>query len=146
MQYEEYGNAKYLGNHLIKAVKEDITTVDIKQGTKTIADYAFGYCIGLTSVTIPNGVVSIGDRAFKYCSSLTSITIPDSVTSIGEEAFYDCWGLTSITIPTSVTSIGYWAFRYCSSLTINVRAASKPSGWDSNWNYGNCPVNWGYKG
>ncbi|MCI5819146.1 MAG: leucine-rich repeat domain-containing protein, partial [Acidaminococcus sp.] len=93
LQYEEYGNAKYLGNHLIKAVKEDITTVDIRQSTKTIADGAFGYCIGLTSVTIPNGVVSIGDRAFSGCSNLKSITIPDSVISIGNEAFFGCENL-----------------------------------------------------
>ena len=97
LQYEEYGNAKYLGNHLIKAATNDITTVDIKQGTKTIAGNAFYRCSSLTGVTIPNSVTSIGESAFYYCSGLTSITIPNSVTSIGESAFYGCSGLSVTT-------------------------------------------------
>ena len=91
-------------------------------------------------------VTSISDSAFSCCSSLTSITIPDSVTSIGSWAFSSCTSLTSITIPDSVTSIGKVEFEDCESLTIYCEATSKPSGWDSNWNYSNCPVVWGYTG
>ena len=103
---------------------------------------AFYNCSSLTSVIIPDNITSIGDRAFSGCSLLTSITIPDSVTSIGEFAFYNCSSLTSITIPDSVTSIGDRAFYVCSSLAIYCEVASKPSGWDSYWNYSNCPVVW----
>ena len=85
----------------------------------SIGMYAFEGCSGFTSITIPDGVTSIGNYAFEYCSSVTSITIPDSITTIGSSAFYGC-----------------------SSLTIYCEVASKPSGWDSNWNYGNCPVIW----
>ncbi len=76
----------------------------------------------LEKVTIPNSVTTIGYSAFKYCTSLTSITIPDSVTSIGD-----------------------YAFSGCTSLTIYCEVNSKPSGWNSDWNYSNCPVEWGYK-
>ncbi len=79
-------NVLYIGNHLICA--EDISgEYEIKAGTKTIADEAFGYCSELTGVIIPDGVISIGYEAFSGCESLTNIKIADSVISIGEYAF-----------------------------------------------------------
>ena len=71
MQFEEYGNANYLGNHLIAATSVDITTVDVRQGTKTISCGAFKECDSLTSIKIPDSVTSIGGYAFSDCSSLT---------------------------------------------------------------------------
>ena len=88
------------------------TSLIIKDGTKSIGDYAFENCGSLTRVTIPDSVTSIGNYAFYYCRNLSSITIPDSVTSIGDYAFLNCTSLTSITIPNSVTSIGWGAFGY----------------------------------
>ena len=91
--------------------------VVIKDGTLSIAYYAFSGCKGLTSVTIPDSVTSIGSGAFSGCKGLTSVTIGNSVTSIGWYAFYGCTGLTSIEIPDSVTSIGNSAFDCCTGLT-----------------------------
>ncbi len=107
----------YIGNHLIKAKDNVSGSVEIKQGTKTIANSAFYHCWHLTSVTIPDSVTSIGSSAFNYCTSLTSVTIGNGVTSIGGHAFYDCTSLTNITLPDSVTSIGGSAFYRCTSLT-----------------------------
>ena len=98
------------------------------------------------NLVIPNSVTSISDYAFSGCYSLKAITIPNSVTSIGNWAFSHCSSLTSIFIPNSVTSIGEHAFVVCSSLTIYCERIAKPSGWNSNWNYDNRPVVWGYKG
>ena len=78
----------YIGNHLVEA-KTSSGAYDVKDGTKTITDYAFKACSSLNSVTIPDGVTSIGDSAFEDCTKLTSITIPDSVISIGYRAFYN---------------------------------------------------------
>lgn len=89
----------------------------IKEGTLTIADFAFVDCNNLTNITIPESVTSIGDWAFSGCSSLGSLTIPDSVISIGNFTFYGCTALTSITIPDSVISIGDSEFESCSVLT-----------------------------
>lgn len=79
-------------------------------------------------------------------SSIEYDTVTYNVTSIRNGAFDDCTGLISIVIPVSVTSIGRYAFADCTSLTIYCEAASQPSGWDSSWNYYNCPVVWGYNG
>ena len=107
----------YIGNHLIEAKTSINGAYEIKNGTRTIAGYAFYGCTSLTSVTIPDSVTSVGRYAFYNCVSLTSITIPDGVTSIGEYTFYSCDNLTSITIPDNVTSIGDDAFCNCTSLT-----------------------------
>ena len=121
---------------------DNLTSITIPESVTNIGWYAFSGCSSLTSITIPEGVTSIGLSAFSGCSSLTRITIPDSVTSIGENVFGWCSSLTSITIPEGVTSIGLRAFLGCSSLTIYCEAASKPTGWVSNWNNSNCPVVW----
>ncbi len=101
-----------------------------------------------TSIEIKEGTKGIADNAFFFHTGLSSITIPNSVISIGKEAFYNCTGLSSIIIPNSVTSIGEYAFRnWTEDQTINCRASGKPEGWDENWNYG-CDANivYGYKG
>ncbi len=124
----------------------------LKDGVATVV----GQPTNITSANIPSSithkgktylVTSIGSSAFSGCTALTSITIPDSVTSIGASAFYECTLLESIIIPESVTSIDYHAFGDYLSLTIYCEATSKPSGWDSDWNYYSySPVVWGYKG
>ena len=107
----------YIGNHLIE-VKEDVSgSVEIRQGTKTIAAAAFSGCASITSITIPDGVTKIDAETFHDCTSLTSITVPNSVTCISHWAFWDCTSLKNITIPDSVTSIGEFTFRGCTSLT-----------------------------
>ena len=89
----------YLDNYLLKykGTMPSNTSIEIKDGTLLIADYAFEYCRDLTSVEIPNSVTSIGSSAFKYCSGLTSVEIGNSVTSIGDNAFRYCSGLNSVT-------------------------------------------------
>ena len=109
----------YAGSFLLK-YKGTIPAnakVEIKDGTKGIADYAFFGRSSLTSISIPNSVTSIGNYAFQKCSGLTTVSIPNSVTSIGNYAFQKCSGLTSVSIPNSVTSIGEHAFSECSYLT-----------------------------
>ncbi len=108
----------YIDNCLIEAENDEIPeNYTINNGTRVIADEAFGWCVSLISITIPDSVTSIGEDAFHSCVSLISITIPDSVTSIGEDAFHSCVSLISITIPDSVTSIGNGAFWDCENLT-----------------------------
>ena len=109
----------YVGNALYKykGTMSEKTSIETKEGTTSITDYAFDGCSSLASITIPEGVTSIGSYAFRGCSSLTAITIPEGVTSIGSCTFYNCTSLTAINIPEGVTSIEDYAFYYCSNLT-----------------------------
>lgn len=72
------------------------------------------------------------------------IIIPDTIKKIGNYQFCGFNNVTSIVIPNSVESIDDSAFLFCPSLTINCEAASKPSGWHSNWNAADCKVVWRY--
>ena len=121
---------------------DGLTSVVIPDSVTGIGNSAFCGCTSLTSVVIPDSVTSIGEWAFSWNSKLTSVVIPDSVTSIGSYAFRNCTSLPSVVIPDSVTSIGEEAFACCSSLTIYCEASSKPSGWNSSWNYSSRPVVW----
>ena len=136
LQYNEYDNAKYLGNEnnpyliLVKAKSKDIVTCVIDEKCKFIYTSAFWNCNSLTEIEIPSNVISrVMSYAFQGCSNLTSIEIPDSVTSIGEYAFSGCSGLTSVTIGNSVTSIGFDAFDICTSL-IRVYYKGTKEQWD----------------
>ena len=110
----------YAGNvaYKYKGVMPKETQITIKDGTLSIADYAFSKCVGLTSIVIPKSVTNIGRWAFSGCNSLKSVTINcpnvgswfsylpsikeivlgDKVTSIEIGAFSGCRGLTSIKV------------------------------------------------
>lgn len=72
-----------------------ITGIQFNQ-TKTIGDFAFACCLGVTNVTIPEGVTTIENNAFAYCPHLLTMSIPASVTSLGSLLMYNCQALTDI--------------------------------------------------
>jgi len=128
LTFNEYGNAKYLGNAdnpyfaLIEMKNTNYSSCTIHEKTKIIADYAFSGCTRLTEIVIPDSVTHIGHYAFSswhegYCTSLTSVVIGNGVTSMGEYAFSNCDSLTSVVIGDGVTSIGDGVFADCDSLT-----------------------------
>ena len=94
---------------------KDVTAVVIKDGVKSIGNYAFYNCQKLKSITIPDSVTCIGNWAFEGCISLTTITLPDSITEIGYGAFYNS-GLKHLTIPDGVTEIFNFTFDRCPDL------------------------------
>ncbi len=95
---------------------QEIRTVEIEEGVKSIGANAFLMHQNLESVTIPNTVEYIASNAFAGCSGLSGLTIPTGVTAIGESAFCDCEALTEIIVPNSVDSIAAYAFSGCAGL------------------------------
>ncbi len=120
MYYHDEANWKsdtlYIGNHLIITNNLNMSTYTVKEGTRTIAPYAFRDCTSLRNVTLPDSLTAIGSSAFYNCTSLNYIDIPDGVMFIDQNAFGTCTSLQSIQIPDSVTEIGSYAFSHCLSL------------------------------
>ena len=78
--------------------KENLISVSIPEGIKTLEEAAFYNCPNLIDVSIPDSVTIIGDRVFSDCISLNSISLSDKVTTIGKDVFQRCTSLNSISI------------------------------------------------
>lgn len=116
------------------------TTIDIKEGTKSVSTGAFASCRKIVNVTIPYGIERISERMFLWCDNLKNVSIPDSVKKIDEYAFQGCKSMTEITLPNSVTRIEDGIFYNCSKLTSITFKGTKEE-WNgisksNNWNLG----------
>ncbi len=106
----------------------NLVTVTIGNDVETIGYYAFGDCYKFTTLNLGNSIKHIGDRAFMWAKVLTGFTLPSTLETIGERAFLQNKVITSLTIPSSVTSIGQSAFMYCAALTsVTVEATTPPT-------------------
>ena len=90
-------------------ITED-TVINIKKGTKAIADYAFLDKTNLMNVTLPDMLEYIGEASFRGCKYLPEIVIPDSVKYIGASAFQYCENMCDIAFPDELDFIGRSAF------------------------------------
>lgn len=106
----------YIGNHLIKANKAISGDCKIKNGTTSIASYAFEECTKLKSITMPDSVCKMSDGAFGNCKALEAAKISNTLKEIEGGVFSGCAALKSIEIPSGVTRIGYDAFSGCKAL------------------------------
>ena len=92
----------------------------IPDGTVSVGDYAFYYCVNVSSITVPGSVRSLGEGAFGNCSSLTKAVLNEGLEEIGEYAFQSSSGIRDIIIPASVKSVGKNGLRLSSECRIRV--------------------------
>jgi hypothetical protein len=94
----------------------------LPKNLKSIRDYAFNHCGGLSgTIEIPASVRdTIGRSAFSFCDGLTGIKL-SAAKYIGESAFQNCTNLSgTLIIPDSVYTIKPWAFAYCGGLSVEL--------------------------
>ena len=98
------------------------TAIQIKDGTKGIASYAFSLSSpeNLISITLPYSLTTLSNGALSDCTSLKNVNLSANVSSIGNSAFSGCSNLTSITIPSSVTTIGDDAFKASGIISVTI--------------------------
>ncbi len=121
----------YLGANLLvyKGEMPEDTEITIKEGTKSIAAYAFDRNVNLKKVTLPKSLTHIGDFAFAWCFNLVSVVTPeddyltdeknkllDDKGYIGDCAFSSCEKLEFFHFPSAVTFIGMYVFSHCDHL------------------------------
>ncbi len=115
-----------------------ITEIEVQNGVKSIGNYAFYNCTGLSEITIPDCVTSVAGNAFSGTGWWNSqsngivyldyillgvkgtcgqiVRIKDGTRVLANNAFYYNSQITRVTIPDSVKSIGVYAFRGCTGL------------------------------
>jgi hypothetical protein len=99
--------------------KIKLSYVVFPKSIKSIRDFAFSHCSGLTgTLVIPPSVRdTIGKSAFAFCNNITGVTL-SAAKYIAESAFQNCTSLTgTLVIPDSVFTIKDWAFSYCYKLS-----------------------------
>lgn len=99
----------------------------IPDGTVSVGDYAFYYCVNVSSITVPGSDRSLGEGAFGNCSSLTKAVLNEGLEEIGEYAFQSSSGIRDIIIPTSVKSVGKNGL--CLSSGCRIRVLSTDTVW-----------------
>lgn len=108
--------ALYCGKYLL-AVNEDYAgKLEIKPGTRMVADFAASSCESITEVTMPDSLAILGEGAFNSCSALENVIIPASVTTLIGSTFRFCDSLVSVTVPETVTTMGNQVFYDCKNL------------------------------
>lgn len=101
----------YIGKNLFNHKGETVTTksIDIKEGTVSISNYAFFRCSGLESISCPSSLRYIGVGAFRGHSTLRNIKLNEGLEVIDNDAFWNS-KLEEIEIPSTVKKIGEIAF------------------------------------
>lgn len=121
------GNEVYAGRWFLGLKDITATTLNLRDDTIGIANYALVYNESLTgNIVLPDSVKIIGNAAFAY-SKCVNVVLGSGVEIIGEAAFANCENLTSLILgsfdfvagelmESSLKTIGNNAFQDCKAL------------------------------
>lgn len=102
----------YCGNILVAFNEDCSENIEIKEGTRVIADSPNKGC-DIKTINFPDSLIKIGSKAFSGCKQITVIDFPQNLVEIGSFAFYDCENISEIVLPNSLVEIGESAFAHC---------------------------------
>lgn len=94
----------------------EVTKVTLSSSVTTIGSYAFCGCENLKTIVINDGLKSIEDGAFENCGELKNIELNEGLERLGAYAFYECTALEEIVLPNSLRRIEWETFYGCTSL------------------------------
>ncbi len=100
--------------------RNEITEINLAEGTKSVGAYAFYDLPNLEKVTIGAEKIKLGQGVFMDCPKLNNVSVNASV--IPAYAFYDCKALANITLGKDVESIGEYAFKGTNISSFTVKA------------------------
>jgi len=126
----------------IAAEGEELTVINVPEGVRSIADFAFYNCGRITEINMPEGFERIGKYAFYGCTSvaylnmpstmkeiddyaftgffvgnnITRLYFPEGFTRLGEGAFMSSFNLRIVELPSTLEYVGYLAFGMANSL------------------------------
>ena len=92
------------------------SAVEIPDGVKGIAAYAFADQGGLEAVVFPDTLEYVGVNAFRRCTGLARIDLPDGVVRVDDGAFQDCTYAQTLAAPASLRRVGAAAFANAANL------------------------------
>ena len=115
LHYSASTGVVYAGNWVVGYNGVITDTVDIREDTVGISNYAFYSCAALRYITIPSTVRTIGKGAFYNCESLLSVELPSTLEIIEDYTFYRCLSMKIPSLPLYLRSIGRSAFYKCGS-------------------------------
>ena len=104
-----YGGQEYsvtsVGNNAFRY--STITSVTFAEGLKTIGDYAFQCCRGLTTVELPNSVGALGKQAFAGASgkrmNITTFRFGKNIATCDKFLYYNSTSITTdVYVPTYI--------------------------------------------
>ena len=106
------------------AGNEQLKTIQLPKGLKTLGGGAFYGCKNLTSIDLSEleNLKTLFVGTFNNCISLKSIKLPCNLLSISSDVvsysgtFDGCKSLENIDLPNSLKYIGRWSFWNCESL------------------------------
>lgn len=89
---------------------QNLTTIALPAGVKTVPYGTFNGCTKLSSVQLGSSLTDIEIKAFYNCISLKKITLPNSLRRIGDNAFGKCYKLSGVKLGNNVNEVGMNAF------------------------------------